>query len=156
MARIGFPIQFRLILISILAHAIETRRFRMRSIVVSKIIFATAWLWFGGVLGGQDYAVQSEHVMYDPLFGMKYDPAKVRFENPPESLTQLCPFLRSRKDLRLYAAYGMAGAEIHLGSGLIEGVPGGPHPGPLTLDADGGDAVELRGGACLVSALGGF
>jgi hypothetical protein len=88
--------------------------------------------------------------MGDPLFGMSYDTTKVRFEEAPALVSQLCSELRGLK-LWLYAAQRTADAQFYIVSGLVLVRPDGQ--GPTDAEPDGGDAVEIRGTKCHLSTL---
>jgi hypothetical protein len=65
----------------------------MRSIVAASSL--ALLLLNSAVLGAQPRSSRS--MMSDPVFGIAYDPQRVRFEYSPERIGRLCPDLQNRR-----------------------------------------------------------
>jgi hypothetical protein len=86
--------------------------------------------------------------MTEPLFGLSYNPQKVRFEPAPASVTAHCPLLKGRR-LWTYSSWKDKKSAYWIVSGFITILPddfsarkGIAEPDPA------GVVVELRGAEC--------
>ena len=97
-------------------------------------------------------AARAQKVMSDPLFGIVYDPQRVRFEKMPPALPGECPRLKGRYvSAWVYGHFKAAESEYFLISGLMESQadePGGART--IAPEEAGGLAVALRGSECFV------
>ncbi len=95
---------------------------------------------------------QSPTLMSDPLFGITYDPQKIRFEKIPPLLTERCPGLRGRYVAAwVYGHFKTTDSEYFLVSGLMEFKEDSPRGARTVAPEEGGGLIAaLRGSACLL------
>ena len=103
------------------------------------------------ILLNMQSVAQSPTLMGDPLFGVTYDPAKVRFEEIPPLLPEKCAKLKGRYVAAwVYGHFKTTESEYFLISGLIkvqEDKPGGAWS--ISPEDDDGLIVALQGSKCL-------
>lgn len=91
---------------------------------------------------------QQQQPMEDPLFGISYNPNKVRFEPVTTSLSEQCTELRTKYDRAwIYGHWKGVDAEYFIVSGLAKfhhEESGAPYVAP-----DFGTAVELTSSRCI-------
>jgi len=97
---------------------------------------------------------QTQNLMTDPIFGISYDPRRVRFEEAPAKISSACPQIRNERAW-VYARLRTQGVEYLIVSGLTRICPDGPGSCEVAPDVTG-VIVALRGSGCSVEAADGF
>jgi hypothetical protein len=108
------------------------------------LVLSLTSLWVVVVSGPASAASQ----LVDPVFGLTYDPAKIRFEQAPTDLLTVCPALSSgrwTRELWIYAKTATEGGSLLIVGGLYRprpGVDGKPMTDPK------GAVIDLKGKNC--------
>jgi hypothetical protein len=88
----------------------------------------------------------------DPLFGIHYDAAAVKFEPAPARIARACPELSNERFVRdayIYARFARGDVEYYVLAGYFRTRSGKPEGSDLAIQADRvGALIMLRGPEC--------
>lgn len=114
---------------------------KLIAILSSLLFFSASQVW------GQ----QAQRTMTEPLFGLNYNPKKIRFEPAPASVTQRCRLLKGRK-LWTYSAWKDQKSDYLIVSGFITVLPDNSAATKGITEPDpAGVVIELRRTECRIS-----